>query len=126
MQTVEDYCKTYPAGSVAQASVLTLKTIIPLCNERESNFVTRQCEVLALLTPDYHEASMLLSPLISMHVKLHRQISSSLSTGSPDAQQIYQRIMSEKLNEEWEILRSNWLIKIQEVDPIVVCEQFSQ
>ena len=126
MQTVEDYCKNYPAGSVAQASFLMLKTIIPFCNERESNFVTRQCEFLALLTPDYHEATMLLSPLISMHVKLHRQISSSLNTGSPDSQVIYQHIMCDKLNEEWEVFRSNWLIKIQEVAPIVVREQFSQ
>ena len=124
IETVEDYCRNIPGCEVALESVVTFKKVMPYCCNKTLNYFTKQCEYLSLLTPEYHEATALLLPVISMHVELHKQISSSLNNGSPNAQSIYQRVMSDTFNEEFQILRSNWLFKIQEVAPGIVREYF--
>ena len=126
IQTVEEFIKNYPLCNVAQKAVTMVKKIIPYCDGELLHHMMIQCECLQLMTHDYHEITTLLLPYIKLHIKLHKQITSSLLNGSPDIELTYHYFMSGKYDEEVELIHTNSLIKLQEVAPNYVQEQVSK
>ena len=126
IQTVKEFIKNYPLCDVAQKAVTMVKKIIPYCDGELLHYMMRKCESLQMMTPDYHDITILLLPLIKLCTKLHKQITSSLLNGSHDIKLTYHYIMSGKYNEEEELVWTNYLIKLQEVAPNNVQQQASQ
>ena len=126
IQTVEQFIKTYPLCDVAQKAVTMVKKIIPYCDGKLLHYVMMECEGLQMKTPDYHSITTLLLPYMKLFIKLHKQITSSLLNGSHDIELTYHYFMSGKYNEEFELVGTNHLIKLQEVAPIYVQQQASQ
>ena len=58
---------------------------------------------------------MLILLQLKLYIKLHKQITSSLLIGSPSINETYYYIMNDKIDEEIDILRTNHLIKLQDV-----------
>ena len=126
IQTVEEFIKNYPLCNVAQKAVTMVKKIIPYCDGELLHCLMIQCEYLQMRTPDYHNITTLALPFIKLHIKLHKQITSSLLNGSPDIELTYHYIMSGKYSEELELVVTNRLIKLQEVAPMYVQQEASQ
>ena len=120
IQAVEEFIKTYPLCDVAQKAVTMVKKIIPYCDGKLLHYIMMKCENLQRMTPDYHNITTLVLPHIKLRIKLHKQITSSLLNGSPDIKLTYHYIMSGKYVEEIELVRTNHLIKLQEVAPNIV------
>ena len=79
-----------------------------------------------MLTYDYHIITIVLLPLIMLDIKQHKQITGALLKGSPDTELTYHYLMSGKHNEEYELVSTNRLIRLQEVAPNYVQRQVSQ
>ena len=126
IQTVEEFIKSYPLCDVAQKAVTMVKKIIPYCDGELLHDMMRGCEYLQIRTPDYHNITTALLPCITLYIKRHKQITSSLLNGSPDIKLTYHYIMSGKYDEEFELVLTNRLIKLQEVAPNYVQQQASQ
>ena len=126
IQSVEEFIKNYPLGDVAQKAVTMVKKIIPYCDGELLHYMMRGCELLQIMTPDYHNITTSLLPHIKLVIKLYKQITSSLLNGSPDIELPYHYIMSGKYNEEIDLIKANDLIKLQEVAPMYVQQLASQ
>ena len=126
IQTVEEFIKNYPLCNVAQKSVTMVKKIIPYCDGKLLHFMMMRCEEFQMMTSDYHNFTTSLLPHIKLHIKLHKQITSSLLNGSPDIELTYHYISSGKYSEELELVVTNRLIKLQEVAPMYVQQKASQ
>ena len=126
IQTVEELIKNYPLCNVAQQAVTMVKNIIPYCDGELLHYMMMKCELLQMMTHDYHHITALILPGINLHIKLHKQITSSLLNGSPDIELTYHYIRSGKHNEEHELVGTNRLIKLQEVAPNYVQRKASQ
>ena len=126
IQTVEEFIKNYPLCSVAQKAVTMVKKIIPYCDGELLHYVMSRCENLQMKTCDYHHITTLALPNIKLNIKLHKLITGSLLNGSPDIELTYRCFMSGKYDEEYELVRTNHLIKLQEVAPSIVQQQASQ
>ena len=126
IQTVEEFIKNYPLCNVAQKAVTMVKKIIPYCDGELLHDMMTQCECLQMNTHDYHHITTLILPCIKLFIKLHKQITNSLLNGSPDIELTYHYIMSDKFNEELELVMTNRLIKLQEVAPNFVQQKASQ
>ena len=117
IQTVEEFIKNYPLCNVAQQAVTMVKKIIPYCDGELLHHMMMTCELLQTSTHDYHNITTLTLPQIKLSIKLHKQITSSLRNGSPDIELTYHYIMSGKYYEDRDLVRTNRLIKLQEVAP---------
>ena len=117
IQTIEEFIKNYPLCILAQKAVTMVKKIIPYCYGGLLNFIIMKCEMLQLMTSDYHDITSLTLPLITLLIKQHKQITSSLHNGSPDIKLTYHYFMSDQCSEELELVNDNHLIKLQEVAP---------
>ena len=126
IQTVEEFIKNYPLCNVAQKAVTMVEKIIPYCDGELLHLVMLSCELLQMMTCDYHDISTLKLPSIKLHIKLCKQISDSLLNGSPDIELTYHYFMSGKYDEELELLNTNQLIKQQEVAPNYVQQRALQ
>ena len=126
IQSVEEFIKNYPLCSVVQKAVTMLKKIIPYCDGGLLRHVMLKCEGLQMMTFDYHMITTSLLPHIKLYIKLHKQITGSLLNGSPDIELTYNYFMSGQYGEDLELLKTNWLIKVQEVAPIYVQQKASQ
>ena len=126
IQTVEEFIKNYPLCNVAQKAVTMVKKIIPYCDGKLLHVMMMICENLQMRTHDYHHITTLILPYIQLDIKQHKQITSSLLNGSPDIELTYHYIMSGKYDEERELVRTNRLIKLQEVAPNFVQKRASQ
>ena len=122
IQTVEDFIKNYPLCMLAQKAVTMVKRIIPCCDGELLRCITRNYEMLQIMTSDYHSITTRILPYIKLFVKQHNKITSSLQNGSPDIDLIYHYFRSGKYREEDELVEANWLIKLQEVAPNKVQE----
>ena len=123
IQTVETFIKNYPLFSVAHKAVTIIHKIIPYYDGELLHLIMLQCEELQLRTCDYHEMTTLALPLIKLNIKLHKQITSSLLSGSPNIELTYQYFMSDEYVEERELVWTNLLIKVQKVAPNWVQQQ---
>ena len=126
IQTVEEFINNYPLCNVAQKAVTMVKKIIPYCDGEILHYMMTVCEHLQMKTPDYHEITTLILPIIKLHIKVHKQITSSLLSGSPDIELTYHYIMSGKYGKERELVWTNHLIKLKEVAPNYAQQQASQ
>ena len=126
IQTVEEFIKNYPLCNVAQKAVTMVKKIIPYCDGELLHYMMMKCETLQMKTPDYHAITTLLLPTIKLCIKLHKQITTSLLNGSSDIELTYHYIMSDNFAEELELVKTNQLIKLQEVAPNTVQQEASQ
>ena len=126
IQIIEEFIKNYPLCNVLQKAVTMVKKIIPNCDTKLLHFMIKTCENLQMMTPNYHNITTLVLLYVKYYIKLHKQITSSLLTGSPDIEVTYNNFMSGKFDEDYKLVRSNWLIKIQEVAPNFVYELASQ
>ena len=117
IQTLEKFIKDYPLCNVAQKAVTMVKKIIPYCDGEVLHDMMIWHERLFVKTPDYHAFTTLTLPGIKICIKLHKEITSSLLNGSPDAELIYTYIMSGKYDEEIALVKTYRLIKLQEAVP---------
>ena len=120
IQTVEEFIKNYPLCSVAQKAATMVKKITPYFDGEQLHHVIMKCEHLQMMTCDYHKITTITLPRIKLFIKQHKQITSSLLSGSPDIELTYHYYMSGKYDEEIELVDTIMLIKLQEVAPTVV------
>ena len=83
-------------------------------------------EIFQVLTPEYHEIAISTLPNIKLFIKLHRQIASALLSRSANIQLMYHYFESGKFDEENELIKAHYLIKLQEVAPKFVLHYISQ
>ena len=126
IQTIEKFIKKYPLYNVVQKAVTMVKKIIPYCDGELLHYMMMLCEEFQMRTLDYHNITTLALPHIKLHIKLHKQITSSLLNGSPDIELTYHYFMTGKYDEEEDLVVTNRLIKLQEVAPIWVQQHTSQ
>ena len=126
IQTVEEFIQNYPLCGVAQKAVTMVNQIIPYCDGELLDRMVMWCECLQMKTCDYHYVSTLILPRIKFYVKVHKQIIGSLLNGPPDIELTYHYFMSGKCDEEYVLVNTNRLIKLQEVAPNIVQQQVSQ
>ena len=74
------------------------------------------CEQMQIMTTNYHRITTFTLPFIKYIFKLHKQITSSLMSGSHNIKLTYNDIRSGKF-EERQLVWNNHLIKLQEVAP---------
>ena len=108
---------------VTQKTVVIVKEIIKYSDGMMLQTMTRLCEQLQMCTCDHGFTTMLTLPQIKLYIKLHKQITSSLSIGSPSINETYNYIVNDEVNEEIDILKANRLIKLQDVAPNWVHKQ---
>ena len=123
IQTVEEFIKNYPLCSVVQKAVTMVKKIIPYFDGELLHHVIMKCEQLQMMTCDYHDITTIILPYIKLHIKQHKQITSSLLNGSPDIELTYHYYISGKCDEEMDLVGAIMLIKLQEVAPTLVKQQ---
>ena len=123
IQIVEEFNTNHPLNNVAQKAVTMVKNIIPYCDGELLPYMITKCEWLQIKTHDYHDITTYVIPKIKLYIKLHKQISSSFHTGSPDIELTFHYFVSGKYNEELELVETNHLIKLQEVAPNFVLRQ---
>ena len=122
IQNVEKYIKNYPLHHVAMKAVTITDEIIPHCEGELQKHMQRLHEYFQMETHDYHGLTTLTLPYIKFHVGVHKNITKSIETGLPeDVKKMYDYI-ARKFNEDYELVRSNHLIKMQEVAPNVACD----
>ena len=122
IQTAEEFIKDYPLCGLAKKAVTMVKMIIPYCDGELLDVMLMMCEMLQMKTSDYHHITLVTIPDIRLFIKQHKQIISSLQNGSPEVEETYHYIMSGKCTEEEELVRTNRLIKLQEVAPYYIQE----
>ena len=64
IQTVEEFFKNYPLCIIAQKAVTIVKKIIPYCDDELLHSMMIKCEVLQMMTTDYHYVTILILPRI--------------------------------------------------------------
>ena len=72
---------------------------------------------------DYHHSTLLTLPHIKLHIKQLQEINTSLLAGLPAIEATYHKFTSNKYAEEFELVNTNQLIKLQEVAPNHLCQQ---
>ena len=122
---VEEFFKSSPSCIAAQKAVTLVKKIIPYCNGKVLYCMKLRCEDLYRITYNYHKGTLMTLPYMKLVVKIHKQITNSLLTGSPDLE-LFRYIISGRFDEEEDILNTKYLIRVQEVAPIYVLEKASQ
>ena len=126
IEAIGEFAKNYPLCSVAQKAVdMVKKKILPYCDNDGSllNYMTISCEFLHVKTSDYHNITTLILPYFKLITKVHNQITSSIMTGSPKIEHVYQYFISGKFDEDKDLVNTNWLIITQEVAPNAVLNE---
>jgi len=118
IRAVEMYMSEYPISAVAQKAVTIVKNIISYLNDEEIlAVITKICEELHTMTIDYHHSTLLTLPHIKLHIKQLQEINTSLLAGLPAIEATYHNFTSNKYEEEFELINTSQLIKVQEVAP---------
>ena len=92
IQIVEEFIKNYPFSDVVQNSIAMLKKIIPYCDSKLLHYMSLWCGELQVYTFDYHLITRKILPYVKLHIKLYKQIISSLLNESPDIELIYRYV----------------------------------
>jgi len=120
VQTIERYSNKYPVTAVAQRAVTMVKKVFPYCDEELLHYIKWGCEHLQTNIHDYHQITLITSPLLKLYAKELQIIYTSLQTGSPDVETVTQYFLSGQHDEETELIKTKALIKLQEVTPDLV------
>ena len=119
-QTVEEFIKNYSLCNVAQKAVTMVKKIIAYCDGELLHFIMKRCEHLEIMTFNYHDITTFVLPLIKLFIKVHKQITSSLLNGSTDIELTFNYIVFGKYDEDIQLVKNNYIMKLKEVAPNVV------
>jgi len=117
IKAIETYNKNYPMAEIAQKAVTTIKKTFPYCDRRLKVNIAWWCEKLQMMTPDYHDNTLTVIPYMKLYAKELEQIYSSLQKGSPHIENAQNHFLSGQHEEEFQMIMSNYLIKLQEVAP---------
>ena len=121
-QTIEEYIKSYPLFNVIEKAVNVVKKIRLHYDDTLLHNTRKRYEHLQMMQRDYHPMATLLLPRIQLFINLHEQITCSLA-GSHDIEQTYNYVLSGNFIEECKLVKTNQLIKLQEVAPNYVKQQ---
>ena len=119
VQSLLEFMNEYPLCHLVQKAMSTVKTIMPHCDSKLSQFIEMRCECLQMMLPDYHRVTTLEIPHISFSLKNISKLAIHLSVGHRVLKK-HQYILSDKYLEEMDMAKTNWLIKLQEVAPCYV------
>ena len=122
IQTVEEFIKNYSLCNVAQKAVTMVKKIIPFCDGKLLNYIEERREHLEIMTLNYHDITTFVLPVIKLYIKVNKQITSSLLSGSPDIELTFNYIVFGKYIEDRNLVQTNYIMKLKEVAPNVVHE----
>ena len=117
VQVVEEYVKSYPMCKVAQKADAVVKKIMPDCDDESLQYVLKQSEGIQITKPEYHLINTWILPRMKLFIKLHKRISTSLSTGTPEIEATCHYIRSGEFNKELKSVNTNLLIKLQQITP---------
>ena len=112
---VEEYVKSYPMSKVAQKADVVVKKLIPYCDEETLQYVLKQSEEIQITKPEYHLMNTWILPRMRLFIKLHKQISNSLSIGIPKLETTCHYIRSGEFNKELKLVNTNLHIKLQQI-----------
>ena len=115
IQVVEEYVKSYPICKVALKADAVVQKIIPYCDEESLHYVMKQSEEFQITKPDYHLINTWILPRMKLFIKLHRQISNSILTGTPKIESTCHYIRSGEFNKELKLVNANLLTKLQQI-----------
>ena len=119
-KTLEEHCMTFSNGEIAHNCIELLNQIIPMCETsilESFNFVRQMLETL---TPPHHFITMEKLPIMKLYIGLHRDIVSSLSTGSTELYKMYTYTTSGDFNKKLDSVSSNYSSKLKIIAPIVL------
>ena len=115
VEAVENNCFNSPIGLLAQRAVTVIRDFISHCEPGHLNVVIKHYEYLQRITPNYDLIPHKLLPYIKLHIELHQKIRDALQKGSPQIEVTYHYCMGGKYEEEFDLVHSNYLIKLQSV-----------
>ena len=119
IQAIQEFMRDYQSCNVAQKAVKMVKSITNNCyNSEVISCMVRERERLQVRSADYHVISETILPYLKLHVNLHKRITSSLQNGSPDIELTYHYILFGKFTEEYDLVSTNRIIKLQDVTPV--------
>ena len=117
---LEEHCTVSSNGKIAQNCIELINQIIPMCEDsilKSFNFVRQMLETM---TPQYHFITLEKLPIIKLYIGLHRDIVSSLSTGSVELYKKYTYTTSGDFNKTLDSVSSSYSSKLKEIAPIVL------
>ena len=126
IQTVEEFIMNYPICSIAQKAVTMVKKIIKYCDGDLTPYMKMRCEDFQMMTTDYHRIVLVILPRVKLYVRVRNKITSALCSGSSDIESACDYLATGKHYEEFELVKTNYFIKIQEVAPNYVYRQTLQ
>ena len=115
IEAIENNCYNSSIGLLAQKVVNIIKNFISYCEPQHFNVIIKYCEYLQKITPDYNMVSHKLMPYIKLHIELHHKIRDALQRGSPQIEATYHYCTAGKYEEEFDLVHTNFLIKLQGV-----------
>ena len=115
--TVQKFMRIYPICNIAEKAIIIVNKILPYCEGELLDILNGGCECLYLMTLDYHQITTATIPCIKLHIKHIKQITSALTNGSPDIERMYHYFVSDKYQEDHDLLVVDHLIKVQNVAP---------
>ena len=119
-KSLEEHCTVSSNGKIAQNCIELINQIIPMCEDsilKSFNFVQQMLETI---TPQYHFITLEKLPIIKLYIGLHRDIVSSLSTGSVELYKKYTYTTSGDFNKTLDSVSSSYSSKLKEIAPIVL------
>ena len=119
VQTILNYVKNYPAGSIAEKAVKkVVNEVSKYCNIKLQDDASKWFEYLQLFTPKYHHIGLLIVPRIKQYLEQLQRIDRSLCSGPQEIEQTYSYFISTKFEEEdLYLVVVNYFIGIQNVAP---------
>jgi len=117
MQTVEVYASNLHIWLIAEQVVAMVKKIMSYCSCEQLQLVTARYEQLQMKTQEYHHFTLVIIPSIKFFIKQLEKISSALLAGSPEIELTVYYYRSGKYHEEFALIETDSLIKLQEVAP---------
>jgi len=112
-QAVENKCLNSPIGTLAQTTVAAIQGVISHCEPQQLSIITRYCEYLQRITPDYDIVRHKIVPYINLHIELHQKITSALQKGSPHVELTFQYCTAGKYEEEFDLIHTCYISRQQ-------------
>ena len=126
IQTVEEFIVNYPVCNTAQRAVVMVKKVIKYCDGDLLHFMKMRCEELQMMTPDYHRIVLVILPRVKLYVKVRNRITSALCSGSSAIESTHNYLVTGKHYEEFELVKTKYFNKIQEIAPIYIYQKTLQ
>ena len=119
-KSLDEHCTPFSNDTIAQDCIELINWIIPMCEISVSESFDFVQQMLETMTPQYHFITMEKLPIMKLYIGLHRDIVSSLSTGSTELYKMYTYTTSGDFTKKLEAVSSNYSKKLKEIAPIVL------